>query len=363
MSLRDAIVFVQQRAGKSGAPVALMRLMAHPALQELHPVLLAGAEGWLTGACRQQGVPFVTLPFPRSRTLLARFWGNRRFAAQAKARLEAEGFGPRLVIGNDHLEGLLARALARACGTPSAIFLRSSEMTRQDYLKYQCDRCEAVFSVGDFVFGHLQQWFPRGHAQLLYDGINAEEFLSPKPKAPQFPTRWLVVGSGNPDKGWQDFAAALDLLEEDPAFPALELDFTGDAPTHPQTNMHLERPRRSRLNFIGRQEKFRELLRQYDLVLHPSREEAFGLAMVESLAAGVPTITSRAGVIEKIQTQPELLLPCQDPAGQARAMRRLWQQWPAVDFRLAECQENIRRQFSMEVIAARFAVECRRLMG
>jgi len=156
-------------------------------------------------------------------------------------------------------------------------------------------------------------------------------------------------------------AAAVDLLEQDPAFPALELEFTGRAPDTPLTDMRLSTPRRSQFHFIGRQANFRQFIRGYDLVVHPSREETFGLAMVETLAAGVPMISSRAGVVEKIQKNPELLFNPMDPKDQARSYRHLWQQWETIDFRLAACQKQIRHLFLLDPIAAELADEIRQL--
>jgi glycosyltransferase involved in cell wall biosynthesis len=127
--------------------------------------------------------------------------------------------------------------------------------------------------------------------------------------------------------------------------------------------MRLPAPRRSRLHFIGRVERFQELVRSYDLVIHPSREESFGLAMVEILAAGVPLLSSRAGVIEQIQENPALLFAPQNPRDQAEKIRHLWRHWAEVDFGLEACQRSIRRRFLTETIADRLAVELHQLMA
>lgn len=357
----EGILFVQRRAGKTGAPAALFRLLGLPVLRALRPILLTAGEGWLTRECGQIGIPCFAIPFPSSRSLWGRLLGNRLFARRVRDALEAQGCRPRLVVANDHLEGLLGLALSRQWNARRAIILRSSQTMPRDYFKYQCHRYDRVYASGDDLRARAAAWDPARDVRLLYDGVSEADFLPPKPKAPAFPRRVLVVGSESHYKGWQDFAAALDLLEQDPDFPALDLDFTGRPPDSPQNDMRLQTPRRSRLQFIGRVERFQELVRSYDLVIHPSREESFGLAMVEILAAGVPLLCSRAGVIEQIQENPALLFPPQNPQDQAEKIRHLWRHWAEVDFGLGACQCAIRCRFLIEAIADRLAAELHQL--
>lgn len=354
----NVILFIQRRCGKSGAPSALARLMGHPTLQPFRPVLLTSTTGWLTEECRRRNVSFMSVSFPGSRSPWARLMGNRLFAKSVRHALIKAGFRPLVVIGNDHLEGLLSLAVSRDWNARPMIFLRSSETTRRDFFKYHCHQFDRVYAVGDELYQRATSWSTVGRVTLLHDGLDDSDFLPPKPKAPAFPTQWLVAGSPKHDKGWQDFAAALDILETDPSFPALDLDFTGRAPDSPETDMHLGKTRRSRFHFIGHQENFRELLRQYNLVVHPAREESFGLAMIETLAAGVAMISSRAGVIEQIQADSRLLFPPCNPSAQAEVLRRLWRDWSGIDFHLEECQARIRARFSLNQIAAKLAAEC-----
>lgn len=358
----DIVLFVQRRCGKSGAPVALSGLLGHAALRSLHPVLLASAEGWLTEQCCRMQVPFLNVLFPSSRSLGARLWGNRRFALRVRHVLNTRDFRPRLVVGNDHLEGLLALAISRDWKARRALFLRSSEMTERDYFKYRCDRFERVYAAGEALQAAAARWDPSRDVRLLRDGVNAEEILPPKPRPAYFPNRVLVVGSESHFKGWQDLVAAVDLLEKDPAFPALDIDFTGQAPNRRFNDMQLDKPRRCRFHFLGRVEQFRELVRQYDLVIHPSRQEAFGLAMVEILAAGVALLCSRAGIIKQIQAQPAMLFDPRCPQDLARKIQQLREHWTETDFGLDACQRNIRDHFLLDRTAPHLAEDLRRLI-
>lgn len=361
--MKNAVLFLQKRSSKAGAQVALSRLLRHPRLQELCPVLVTEKEGWLTAQCQSYGIPIVFAEFPASRSLYNRLHGNSRFATQVLAKVEALGFKPRLVLGNDHGEGLLTHSLAQAAHSPAAIILRSSETTESFFRKYKCDQCALIYAVGDELHAKVRRWGAKGSIKLLNDGIYESEFHPVKPKATSFPNKILVAGSPAPDKGWADFATAIDLLEEDPAFPALDFDFTGTPPDPAINDMRLQTSRKCQFHFLGRQEKFIEFVQRYDLILHPSREESFGLAPVEMLAGGVTVLASRTGVMEHIQCQPDwLIAPCQ-PKDLAAKIRRLWQSWNEMDCGVAACQQQIRNQFLMDKVVADFASELSRLMS
>jgi glycosyltransferase involved in cell wall biosynthesis len=62
------------------------------------------------------------------------------------------------------------------------------------------------------------------------------------------------------------------------------------------------------------------------LTVLPSEYEAFGLVLLESLAAGTPVVASRVGGIPEFVEDGEagLLVPPRDPAALEEAIRRLW---------------------------------------
>jgi N-acetyl-alpha-D-glucosaminyl L-malate synthase BshA len=55
-----------------------------------------------------------------------------------------------------------------------------------------------------------------------------------------------------------------------------------------------------RIHFLGKQDNVNELLPLADLMLMPSEMESFGLAALEAMACGVPTIATRVGGVAEL---------------------------------------------------------------
>ena len=119
-------------------------------------------------------------------------------------------------------------------------------------------------------------------------------------------------------------------------------------------NMFLADIKPGTFNFLGKKDAFRELVRKYDLVINPSRRESFGMAAIEVLAAGVPLLSTRTGVMEKIQSSPRCLVSPSSPGCLASAIKYIYEHWDEVDFRVGECQENIKSQFIINDTASRW---------
>lgn len=343
-----SIVFLQKRAHKAGAQTCLARLLRHERIQALHPVLITSQSGWLTHVCDKINVQHIEQRFPSSRSLAGRLVYNMLFVAQLKRQLDALGITPGIIHANDHSEGVLTHKLARVYGAKSAIFLRSSPMHRRDYFKYRCHLCDLVITVGEEIQQRAKAWDIRKDIVLVYDALYPAELWPPKEKAPSFPHQLLVIGSHLPEKGWQDLIEALYRLAQERAVTPLTLDFTGVAPDLSHTDLALKRLPHIRVNFLGRVEDFQDLVRHYDLVINPSRQESFGMAAIEVLAAGVPLLSSRTGVIEQVQDREYLLFAPNDPADLARALRYLMQHWDRLDLDATRCQEQIRQRFDID---------------
>lgn len=359
--MKDIVLFLQNRATRAGAQTSLARLVVEDSIRAQTPVVLLGSEGWLQAWCQAQGIANLVVPFPRSRSLQARLWGNAAFARRIRARLRSNGWRLRSVVANDHQDGLLAQAIAHACGTPSIVILRTPGMSQRDFLKYACDRFSLVYAVGEELRQAASQML-KGRNVLPYrEGLSDDEFLPPKARTHSFPSRVLVAGSEVTRKGWADWVSVLDRIEaEQPGF-RLDCDFTGPAPDPLRNDLQLGKARRSRFNFLGRVDGFRELVRQYDLVVHPSRHESFGLAPIEVLAAGVPLLCSRTGAITQVQDDARFLFKPGDAGDLHDRLLALQEGWATIDPGLDMLQQRIRSQLGVRGMASEFADELSRL--
>lgn len=87
--------------------------------------------------------------------------------------------------------------------------------------------------------------------------------------------------------------AALVILGDGPQLPELERLRAGD----------------SRIHFLGYRSVTQDCLQDLDLFVSPSREESFGLAIVEAMSAGVPIVSTAAdGPGEFLRDQPVTLV-------------------------------------------------------
>ncbi|HXG29430.1 MAG TPA: glycosyltransferase family 4 protein [Nevskiales bacterium] len=355
MQVTDVVLFLQNRATRAGAQTSLARLVTQPPLRALTPVVVLGEEGWLADWCQEYAVANIVTPFPRSRSLQGRLWGNARFAYHVRTLLQANGWRPRVIVANDHQDSLLSHAVASACGARSVVILRTPGMSQRDFFKYGCNRADALYAVGKELQLAAGGWSGGRHVHLYREGLAEEEFLPPKPRPENFPARVLIAGSEVSRKGWADWVTALDRLEISDSSFRLDCDFTGIQPDPARNDLYLTRQRRSRFRFLGRVEDFRGLVRQYDLVVHPSRHESFGLAPIEVLAAGVPLLCSRTGAIGEVLDDDRFLFEPSDTAELAAKLTALRLNWRTSDPRLDFLQARIKKTFSAAAMAIEFA--------
>ncbi|OLE53801.1 MAG: hypothetical protein AUG74_20930 [Bacteroidetes bacterium 13_1_20CM_4_60_6] len=79
-----------------------------------------------------------------------------------------------------------------------------------------------------------------------------------------------------------------------------------------------------RVHFLGLRNDVEHVLAASDLVVVPSQwEEAFGLAVVEAMAAGKPLVVTRSGAMPGIVGDAGVVVPRLDPDAMASAIREL----------------------------------------
>ena len=358
MAAEGHVLFLQKRSSRAGAQTSLARATAE--LKGLRPAVLAGGEGWLTNSLREQDTPVQVTTFPSPRSLSARIFGLRRFAQRSIHVLAEAGIRPRIVVANDHQECPLALALAAELGgLPVLGLLRSGGTTERDFRKYLCDRCGGLAAVGESLRQRVETWTGR-QPVLLQEGFPEAAFFPPIQIPPSFPNRVLIIGTADPAKGFPDFIEALDRIEQHhPGFPAMACDFTYHQPSGAEDL--LRQPRRTKLKFLGRVDGLSSMVRNYSLVIHPSRAEAFGMAPVEVMLAGVPTLASTTGVIGSLGLPAGWQFPPRDPIALAERIVHLWKHWPDHGLDLTVVQDEIRRHYHIRDSVAPLRQELERL--
>lgn len=339
------VLYLQKRPIRAGAQTSLARLVSSAPLRDLNPVVLVSELGWLETQLRRQRVPVIVSRFANSRTLTARLLGLRSWARGIVRTAASMELSVQAIVANDHQECPLALALAcELGGAPVLAILRTPGMTRRDFDKYRCQRCDAILGEGTELRERVSRW-TRKPVGLFEEGFGEWEFEALRPWPASCPRRLVVIGSESRRKGFTDFIEAVGRLESaDPGFPGFDCDLTGKL--NDEIAVLLRKPFRSRFKFLGRVEAFADLVRSYDLAVHPSRAESFGMAPIESLIAGTPTLVSVTGVVGELALPSAWTFPAADIAALAQRLAALWRDWPRLP--MAEVQEHIRRRFHID---------------
>ncbi len=353
MDLKN-VLFIQKLPHKAGAQYCLARVLRKLKERALDPILLISENGWLTRECQKNNIQVLRTRFPSSRSLSGYLYKNRSFTKRVKQKLDQLGVSPPIVQGNDHPEALRTLALAEFLNAKSSLMLRTPAMKSEDYFKYRCDRSDLVMVESDRLKEAVKVWDNKKKVVVVNNGLTDEEFLHPKSPASISPSKVLVLGNPSARKGWADVIEALGILGDRNNLPPMTLDFTGQRPSGMTTEGRLGR---FSVNFIGHHDNFKELTLKYELVINASRGETFGMAPLEVIAAGIPLLSSRSGIIEKVVENESLLFEPQNPQSLAHAFAKLVTNWKSVDFDLARQQQNIRRQFHIDTTVNRLLAE------
>lgn len=163
---------------------------------------------------------------------------------------------------------------------------------------------------------------------VIHNGIALDAFGDPHPwlaEGEPTPLRVICVASLIPEKGVEDLIQAALLLKND-GMP-LEVTVVGDGPMLPQLrDMVQGSGLEGVIRFLGLRSDVPQLLSRSHVAVVPSRwDEAFGFAVAEAMAAGLPVIASEVGGIPEIVVDGEtgFLVPPGSPPEIARCLREL----------------------------------------
>lgn len=264
--------------------------------------------------------------------------GGARFLARAPrsgARLirKARGFDVLHVVGSGP-NAAYAAALQPLLGARTVLTLQGEfradphrAFERSRSLRYGLRRllagAGAVTACSRFVLEELADGGlpPREDAEVIPNGVNPDEF-APVGGGGYLLAAGRLVEQKGLDTLLRAYAAASGELG------GRRLLIAGDGPERES----LERLAGSLglnggVSFLGSvgRDRLAELLCSADLFAFPSRYEAFGVALLEAMAAGVPVVAARAGGIPEFAVDGEnaLLVPPDDERALAAALVRL----------------------------------------
>jgi glycosyltransferase involved in cell wall biosynthesis len=167
---------------------------------------------------------------------------------------------------------------------------------------------------------------PASRVQVVANGVDTARFApaaSPAPRSAYGPTVGVLTRL-DARKGLPYLLRAVAQLPSD--LPEVRLLIGGDGEDRSALEREADRlGLRGRVDFVGAVNDAAQFYRRLDLFVLPSLDEAFGLVLLEAMAAGLPVIGTRVGGIPEILedgAQGRLVAPA-DSRALAGAIREI----------------------------------------
>lgn len=197
---------------------------------------------------------------------------------------------------------------------------------------------------------------PGTKIEIIPNSINFDAIGRP-PDSPPPSTRLRIVQLGRlfPEiKGQDLLIRALGILRRE-GITDITAEFIGDGDGRaPLEELARSEGVEGQVSFTGslsRRDTYSRLMR-YDLMVHPSRIEGFGLAIIEGIAAGLPVVVPDRGAPFEITRRGELAhtFAYGDAASLADTLRAIHDDYPAAVTHVAAATEYARRNFSLDAM-------------
>ncbi len=191
---------------------------------------------------------------------------------------------------------------------------------------------DVVIAVSGPCMESIRPWVPAEKLVLIHEPVDWESLQAPRPVPEDLRAEWerasfvlACVGSIDLRKAQGDL---LDALTRMPAeLASRTLTWIVGTPSTEELGQaffaHLGRlPPHVRVRVLGQREDVPAILQAADVLVHPSINDPFPLAVLEALASGTPVVAARGGgVIESVQDGVTgRLVPCGDPSALAAAL-------------------------------------------
>lgn len=294
--MAHSIVHVLHSGGVENTAIASIveRLVLNVSAERFRfSVVFIGADGPLGERLRGAGVEVVAADWSGS-------WADMRGAFSFAFAVRKAG----AEIVQVHSGGRVVRRLAKAAGARFVIaHFHSIEEETLRSRKGRRNVSGADFVVADSAaaLATIQSRLP---AQVVYPGIDS---LPDGQRHESDDQSTVVLGTAAriaPVKGIDVLVDAVKKVRD--AGGDIRLEVAGDGPEI--DNLRLRAAKNGiadSVRFLGWQTDVSRLMRLWDIYVQPSRQEAFGLAILEAMAAGLPVVATAVGGIPELVVDGE----------------------------------------------------------
>ncbi len=201
--------------------------------------------------------------------------------------------------------------------TKLVITEHNTENRRRNSLLFTCidryiyKKYDTIIAISDGVKNNLQKHLGNAYKNIvvIYNGIKTKDFKEAKPYSknalgiPEKATVVIQVSSFTAQKDQDTLLKAIALLPEN-----VHLLLVGDGPLKEEkiTTATLLKINH-RVHFLGHRTDIPELLKTADISVLSSNYEGFGLAIVEGMAAGNPSLGSDVSGLSQIIGNKEMI--------------------------------------------------------
>lgn len=229
-------------------------------------------------------------------------------------------------------------------------------------------RARVLTATSPYLHERVVRW-ARGDVHLVPNAIADEDFVEELPPrgAAAAPT---IIAINN---GWGERKNVASLLRAWPPIRSasgarLRLVGSGYEPDGPAADFARSVDATEGIEFVGSL-PYRDAMRllgESDLFVHPSREEAFGLVLVEAMARGVPVVAGeRSGAVPWVCDggRAGVLTDVADPAALADAVLGTLTDRQAAEARREHALRYARERFSLDAVAGSYELLYERAVG
>jgi glycosyltransferase involved in cell wall biosynthesis len=230
----------------------------------------------------------------------------------------------KFAIVHQHVGGRAIRWVARASrGARILVHLHSRILEAQG-----SEPVNPNIQAADFVVATSRAVAERVKSKnvgVVYPGVTTNGSLSKK-RACQAGNTKIVGTAGRlvPVKGIVHLIHAIHLLRS--RIPDVRLEIAGSGPEEPALRRVVQQlGLNDRVTFLGWQTDLAPLFERWDVFAMPSIEEAFGIAALEAMAAGLPVVATNVGGVPELVEHGKTgwLVPPGDPVALSERLTAL----------------------------------------